>query len=102
MTRRWTIALGAGLLAAGLASPASAGGARWRDTGCYKCLHHAIYEDFNFIAHLEAVPDFDDGLKGPDITAARAEIHRLHAMIGPAYWRWPVPCCYSRKPLHIR
>jgi hypothetical protein len=65
-------------------------------------VRHAIYENFNLIAHLEANPDIDDGDKGPDITAARAEIHRLHAIIGPAEWRWPAPCCYSRRPLYIR
>ncbi len=69
---------------------------------CYRCIRDAIYEDIKLINHLEANPDIDEGLKGPQITAARADIHRLRALLGPLQQWGTEPCCYSRRPLHIR
>ena len=84
-------------------SPARAGEAwyfghdpEWQST------HQAIYDLGNRIAYLQADPEIDDGYKGPIINAAQAEILRLRATLPPAHWRWSVPCCYSRRPIHIR
>jgi hypothetical protein len=71
-------------------------GSHWRAT------HGAIYAAENRIAFLEANPEIDDGDKGPIITGARADILRLRATLHPARWRWASPCCYSRRPIHIR
>jgi hypothetical protein len=68
----------------------------------YWCTRDAIYDRVNLIARLEADPDVDEGVKGPQITAARAEIHRLRATLGPQQWEWQTPCCYTRKRLYIR
>ena len=79
----------------------------------YWCTRDAIYHEFKLIARLEANPDIDDGIKGPAITASRAEIHRLRATIHeppPRDWAtiasppraWAAPCCYSRRRLYIR
>jgi hypothetical protein len=79
----------------------------------YWCTRDAIYEQFKLIARLEADPDVDEGVKGPLIAAARAEIHRLRATISdppPHAWATiasplpvrPAPCCYTRKPLYLR
>jgi hypothetical protein len=56
----------------------------------------------NRIARLEADPKMDDGYRAPIIEAARREIRRLEATFPPAYWRWTDPCCYGRKPIHLR
>jgi hypothetical protein len=95
------------------AAPARA----WDSWGCndtaYWCARDAIYAQFRRIARLEADPDVDEGVKGPLITAARAEIHRLRATISeppPHAWATiasplperPTPCCYTRKSLHLR
>ena len=56
----------------------------------------------HLIAHLDVNADLDECIKGPAITTARAEIHGLRATIGPPPREWPTPCCYARKPLHIR
>ena len=108
----WVCAILALMLAAAPA-PARAGGL-WP---CYDtpdwCARDAIYQQFKLIARLEADPDIDEGIKGPLITAARAEIHRLRATITappPADWATiaspqraaGTPCCYARKPLYIR
>jgi|SRR5579862_7777082 len=78
----------------------------------YWCTRDAIYAQFKLIARLDADPDVDEAVKGPLITAARAEIHRLRATITappPRAWatiaspaREGVPCCYTRKSLYIR
>jgi hypothetical protein len=79
----------------------------------YWCTRDAIYHQYKVIARLEANPDVDDGIKGPVITAARAEIHRLRATLHeppPRDWATiasppraaTVPCCYARRPLYIR
>lgn len=69
---------------------------------CYRCIQDAIYFNTRLIAHLEANPDVDDAVRGPTIAAARAEIHRLKALLGPAVDAGPEPCCYTRPPLRIR
>jgi hypothetical protein len=68
---------------------------------CYWCVHDAIYEDVTLIDHLEANPDVDESVKAPAIVAARADIHRLRATLGPQQ-EGDTPCCYTRKPLYIR
>ena len=69
----------------------------------YWCTRDAIYHEFKLIARLEAKPDIDDGIKGPAITGARAEIHRLRATIHePPPRDWAAPCCYTRRRLYIR
>jgi uncharacterized protein with von Willebrand factor type A (vWA) domain len=102
MTMRRVLSLCAGLVAACIASPVMAGDYEQADDQCYWCSRDAIYQMTSLIAHLEANPDVDDAVKGPEITAARAEIHRLHATLGPPPQRWLTPCCYSRRPLYIR
>jgi hypothetical protein len=69
---------------------------------CYACIRDSIYADVSLIDHLEANPDIDDGIKGPPILAARADIHRLRRWLGPVTQRGTLPCCYSRRPLYIR
>jgi hypothetical protein len=69
---------------------------------CYACIRDGIYADVSLIDHLEANPDIDDGIKGPPILAARADVHRLRNLLGPVTQRGTMPCCYSRRPLYIR
>ena len=69
---------------------------------CYWCIRDAIYHDYKLIAHLEANPDIDDAVKGPQIAAARADIHRLRWLLGPVQDVRIEPCCYARPPLHVR
>jgi len=90
-----------------MASPAAAQDFRQSDFGpseapCYWCIRDAIYEDVKLINHLEANPDIDEGVKGPKIVAARADIHHLRALLGPLVQTGTEPCCYSRLPLYIR
>jgi hypothetical protein len=85
-----------------IASPAVAGDFGQVDDSCYSCTSDAIYDDVKLIDHLEANPDVDDAVKGPQIVAARADIHRLRALLGPAVQTGTEPCCYSRKRLYIR
>jgi hypothetical protein len=93
---------GAIALLAGLLSPASANDYAPVEPYCYWCIRDAIYEDVKLINHLEANPDIDEGFKGPQIVAARADIHRLRALLGPLQQTGTDPCCYARKPLRIR
>ena len=72
------------------------------DPQCYWCIRDAIYRDVRLINHLESNPDVDEVVKGPQILAARAEIHRLRLLLGPVQDAGPEPCCYARPPLHIR
>jgi hypothetical protein len=72
------------------------------DPQCYWCIRDAIYHDFKLIAHLEANPDIDDAVKGPQIIAARIDIQRLRRLLGPVQQVGIEPCCYSRTPLRIR
>jgi len=69
---------------------------------CYWCMRDAVYADTSLIAHLEANPDIDEGEKAPQILDSHADIQRLRAVLGPAVDMRPEPCCYGRKPLHIR
>jgi hypothetical protein len=98
---------------ASVAAPARAGDSWGCGDTVYWCTRDAIYEQFKLIARLEANPDIDEGVKGPLITAARAEIHRLRATISdppPHAWatiasplrEGPAPCCYTRKSLYLR
>ena len=76
---------------------------RWYDANDHRrATHGAIYELENRIAFLEANPDIDDGYKAPVVNGARADMRRLRATLRPPQWRWASPCCYSRKPIHIR
>jgi hypothetical protein len=88
------------------AAPARAGGffGIFSDPGpqCYWCIRDAIYHDNKLIAHLEANPDIDEAVKGPQILAARADIRRLRRLLGPVQVFSLEPCCYSRTPMHIR
>lgn len=72
------------------------------DPQCYWCIRDAIYADVKLINHLEANPDVDDAVKGPQIAAARADIYRLRLLLGPLLQVGPEPCCYSRRSLYIR
>jgi hypothetical protein len=102
MAMRFILSLGAVIVFAGIASPVSAGEAGQGSDICYWCTRDAIYDLVNRIALLEANPDVDDAVKGPEITADRAEIHRLRAMLGSPPREWSTPCCYARRPLYIR
>ena len=85
-----------------IASPVAAGDDGPIDASCYWCIRDAIYADVALIDRLEADPDLDEGVKGPQIVAARADIHRLRALLGPVEQSSPEPCCYARRPLYIR
>jgi hypothetical protein len=69
---------------------------------CWRHAHRVIYHKHNRIAYLEANPDVDDSFKGPVITHLHHKLLRIRAKIGPRWPVWPVPCCYSRKPIYIR
>lgn len=86
----------------GVASPAAAGNDGSIDPTCYWCIRDAIYADVSLIDRLEADPDIDESVKGPQISAARADIHRLRALLGPIEQVSPEPCCYARPPMYIR
>jgi hypothetical protein len=96
------------LVCAGMASPALAQDAGQQAFGqvevppCYWCIRDALYADVKLINHLEANPDIDEGVKGPEIIAARADIHRLRVLLGPLVQSGTEPCCYSRERLYIR
>ena len=105
--------LGVVLAFAFAATPARAGDSWGCSDTVYWCTRDAIYTQFKLIARLETNPDIDEGVKGPLITAARTEIHRLRATISdppPHAWATigtplrdgPAPCCYARKPLYLR
>jgi hypothetical protein len=96
------LALGALLALTGITSPAKADDFGACGDTTYWCTRDAIYHRTKLIALLEANPDVDEAIKGPQITTARTEIHALRATLGPPQWNWPTPCCYSRKPIHIR
>jgi len=103
MIRRSVLALTALVLASGL-STAFAVEWNWR-TGHgdrWYAVRHDIYELENRIALLEADPQMDDGFRAPIIASARRQLRLLQAKIAPADWRWTDPCCYSRRPIHIR
>jgi hypothetical protein len=91
-----------GMIFVGMASSAAAQDFGQGAAPCYFCIRDAIYADVKLINHEEANPDIDEGQKGPDIVAARADIHRLRKMLGPLVQSGTEPCCYSRPPLFIR
>src|SRR5262249_15561340 len=84
-----------------MASPARAGCDEPSDH-CWWHKHHRITHMENHIAALEADPNADDGYKGPIIDHLRRKVMRTRAVIGARWPHWPSPCCYSRKPIHIR
>jgi|SRR5581483_5084620 len=96
------LSLGALLAVSTIASPARAGDDYWRAHDRYWRTRDSIYERTRLIAWLEANPDVDEAIKGPQITAARAEIHALRRTLGPPEWDWATPCCYARKAIRIR
>jgi hypothetical protein len=102
MTVARIVSLSIALACVGIALPARAGNLGQSGDGCYWCTRDAIYERTKLISLLEANPDVDEAVKGPQITTARAEIHALRATLGPPQWEWQTPCCYARKPIHIR
>ena len=101
MTMRSVFALTAFTLACAV-SPAFADGWFEGHGDRMYAIHRDIYELENRIARLEADPQMDDGYRAPIVEAARREIRRLQASLAPAHWRWTDPCCYSRRPIHIR
>jgi hypothetical protein len=96
------LALGGLLAFVCFASPVKAGDYGQIENGCYQCVRDAIYADIKLIDRLEANPDVDDGIKGPRIAAARADIHRLRKILGPFEDQGTAPCCYTRPSLYIR
>jgi hypothetical protein len=99
---RGIVSLCGALVLVGMVSPVFAGDYVQTEEPCYWCIRDAIYEDVRLIAHYEANPDIDESIKGPEIGAARADIHRLRATLGPLRQEGPNPCCYARKLLYIR
>jgi hypothetical protein len=69
--------IGSPVAAADLQVPVAIASMEQAEPLCYGCIRDAIYADISLIDHLEANPDIDDGIKGPPILAARADIHRL-------------------------
>ena len=103
MTCKAAVLTGLALFAVLGASPASADEAWWPGhSDHWRTTHAAIYAIENRIAFLEADPEIDDGYKAPIIVKDRADIRELRATLHPAHWRWASPCCYSRRPIHIR
>jgi hypothetical protein len=100
--KRATAAVAAFFLAAFGSAATAEEAAHWSQVDRWRATHEAIYGLENRIALLEANPQVDDGYRAPIISHARAEIRRLRASLPPAHWQWTVPCCYSRKPIHIR
>jgi len=98
----FAVVLGGLAASLGAAVPAAAGDYGQVDYSCYRCIRDAIYADTKLIARLEADPDIDDGVKGPQIVAARADIHRLRKILGLFEDRGTAPCCYTRPPLYVR
>jgi hypothetical protein len=99
---KWMLAVGGLFALACMASPVMAGDAAPVDGSCYWCARDGIYANVALINHLEANPDIDDSIKGPQIFSARADVHRLRALLGPLNVEGPEPCCYARKPMFIR
>ncbi len=99
----WRLLSLCALLATGaVTSTARAGDTYWQAHDIYWNTRDAIYELTKLIALLEAKPDVDEAIKGPQITAARAEIRVLQKSLGRPEWDWATPCCYTRRRIHIR
>jgi hypothetical protein len=94
--------IGSPVAAADLQVPVAIAGMEQTEPLCHGCVRDGIYADISLIDHLEANPEIDDGIKGPQIVAARADVHRLRRLLGPVEQRGTEPCCYSRRPLYIR
>jgi hypothetical protein len=97
-----SLLLGGLLAIVGIMPPATGGEYGQIESGCYQCIRDAIDADVTLIDRLEADPDIDDGIKGPQIIAARADIHRLRRLLGPFEDQGTAPCCYTRRPLYVR
>ena len=102
MARGRLLSLCALLAVSAIASPVRAGDAWQASDNCYWCTRDAIYQRNELIALFEANPDVDEAIKGPQITAARAEIRALRRTLGPPRWDWATACCYTRKAINIR
>jgi len=98
---RRTLAFAALVVWLGFAPPVSAGSEPAGEI-CYWCIRDAIYADISLIDRIEANPDIDESVKGPQIMAARADIHRLRALLGPLPRQAAELCCYSRPRLYVR
>ena len=94
--------VGGFLAIVGFTPPVAAGEYGQIENGCYQCIRDAIDAHVTLIDRLEADPDIDDGIKGPQIIAARADIHRLRKLLGPVEDQGTAPCCYTRRPLYVR
>lgn len=101
MDMRRSLFICVALACTGLASPAMAG-CRGHADHCWARAHRIIYHMGNRIAFLEADPQAGDGYKGPIIDHLHRKILQIRAAIGPRWAIWPTPCCYSRRPIHIR
>jgi hypothetical protein len=69
---------------------------------CFRDAQREIYHSQNFIAHLEADPNVDDGYKGAAIPWTRAYVHHLRTATGVRHHMWPTACCYRRQAIYIR
>jgi hypothetical protein len=96
------LGIGSPAVAADMQVPFATASMEQTENPCYGCIRDGIYADVSLIDHLEANPAIDDGIKGPQIVAARADVHRLRRLLGPVEQRGTEPCCYSRRPLYIR
>lgn len=96
------LGIGAPVVAAELLPAAAAVGPMQTEYPCYGCIRDGIYADIGLIDRLEADPAIDDGVRAPQIAAARADIQRLRGWLGPVVQHGTEPCCYSRRPLYIR
>jgi hypothetical protein len=101
MVRYATVASALLLIGSALSS-ASAHAWHGHRHGHWRAIHGAIYESENRIAFLEADPEIDDGYKAGVIGKSRGDVEVLRAALPPPHWRWASPCCYSRRPIHIR
>ena len=103
---RHAVVASALLLVAGGLSTASAhdGGRAWQGHhhGHWRVIYGALYQIENRVAFLEADPEIDDGYKAGIIRKARPDVEALRGALPSPHWRWASPCCYSRRPIHIR
>jgi hypothetical protein len=102
MAMKFVFAFCAAIGLASVASAAFAGESGQADAQCYWRIRDATYADVSLINHLEANPDVDEAVKGPQIVAARADIHRLRTLLGPSRGVGVDLCCYARPRLYVR
>ena len=74
----------------------------WNPDLQWRITHRVLADVENRIALIEANPEIDDGYKAPIIGNARKDVRRLRAALPPPRWQWASPCCYGRRPIHIR